>query len=1076
MARYRLRLKNGRVIGPFDMPQLQELKKKGHLEGDEEAQLFPTGDWMPMQNFPFYAELMDDEKTVFQNSDDSKSSGDGTFLIDLNKLQGKDKPTTVILPSDLPEDNLPKAEELTTTSMLESENKPSPSVEIKLDEHLDLDAGFSIDEPNEEEVLVEEDEKTKINPIAQREIEKLRNKQQQELNKVEIEVQAKKDQEIQRAKEQEAHENIHNELTQVIKLDRHKDSLLEEAQEEEIRVEMAIRDKKNADRIKKNIEDKKEAEENEEEEEPKSNKKKIMIVAALLILLVVLFPEEDKKQQAVFKPLEPVIEFPIPFDKADNNKSKVSYTKGIEKLAKQTYPNKVEAAKDFRIAYENNIENMEALNMMVRTYGDLLSSSSEVRIDTQTLFNIISAKKPYLQDNPNGIIGMALFYYNNGKKIAAANIIDTYIKLKLVLTKTSSELIQKNQYSITQDLFAEQMNILIDLGRMDKAKELYSKLVADATQKKSIDIFIALMKFDQTNENATEAEKKIDEGLDFYPKSVALLLEKATFHARRNEYKEVDEILQKTAQLELENNIIFRARYLELKGLSLAFGGKTEEAMKYLKESLKLRDSDDLRIRLAQLSTSEKLNTEVNNLILESQAMAFLNKAKVLFENKSYELALIQAIRAVDVFPNYIPAQLLTAKLQLKQGLTNSALKSLEELAIKFPESKDANLALIDAYIETFKFNDARNKLTILQGTEIKNSADFLKANARLYIRQNDSLQAIAWLRQAINANPLDDETVFMLAEILLRTHKYDQATTLVNKSIELDPSNPTYRIAYAKIIHETEDAPSAIGYLLSLGTEFPDNPEILAEVAILYYKNGQAKDFQEIKAKLEKLPQKDKTLYLFLVKAALLDEKYDDVPVIVEKLLEVEPGDLESMMTAGRVLFENGKLVEAAKWFLRLQEKLPSYPKLRYFLARIRMVSKEYDKAIEILKEDLKENGENDEDLALLGKIYFEKGELVEAENYFKRTQKINSRSYDALLGMAELSTKRNNLDQALDLYRKAQQQRSDDPTIHKKIGDVYRQLGQGALAIESYKLYLEHNPDSPDKPQIETYIRLMQ
>ena len=59
MTKYRIRLKNSRVIGPFIKNQLYELKTKGHILGDEEAQIFPTGDWLPISSFDFYADLMD---------------------------------------------------------------------------------------------------------------------------------------------------------------------------------------------------------------------------------------------------------------------------------------------------------------------------------------------------------------------------------------------------------------------------------------------------------------------------------------------------------------------------------------------------------------------------------------------------------------------------------------------------------------------------------------------------------------------------------------------------------------------------------------------------------------------------------------------------------------------------------------------------------------------------------------------------------------------------------------------------------------------------------------------------------
>ena len=157
-------------------------------------------------------------------------------------------------------------------------------------------------------------------------------------------------------------------------------------------------------------------------------------------------------------------------------------------------------------------------------------------------------------------------------------------------------------------------------------------------------------------------------------------------------------------------------------------------------------------------------------------------------------------------------------------------------------------------------------------------------------------------------------------------------------------------------------------------------------------------------------------------------------------------------------------------------QEKLESYPKVQFYIAKIKYLSKDYDGALKEVEADLKVNGDNDADLTLMAQIYTEKGDLIKAETLFKQSQKINPKAYDSLVGLADISSKRNNFELALDLYKRAMTEKSDEPVIHKKIGDVYRLLGQGVLAVESYKLYLEMNPEASDKSNIEAYINLMQ
>jgi tetratricopeptide (TPR) repeat protein len=432
----------------------------------------------------------------------------------------------------------------------------------------------------------------------------------------------------------------------------------------------------------------------------------------------------------------------------------------------------------------------------------------------------------------------------------------------------------------------------------------------------------------------------------------------------------------------------------------------------------------------------------------------------------------------------------------MKLGLASEALNTLEKLIQRYPGNKDINLALVEAYTDSFKFADAKRRIAIISGTDIRFSWEYASVNARLYQKMGDPLKAIAWLKSSINVNQLNDNDIYLLAEIFLKRKNFDQARLLLNNAMELDPIKAEYRISYARLLYETEDDQAAIGYLLGLLNDFGEDPKVLGEIATLYYKSGKIKDFQDYKAKLEKLPTRDKALYEFLIKAAVLDERFGEVPKLVEDLLKVEPGDLEAMMTAGKVLFENDKFSEAAVWFKRLQGHMPTYPKVLFYIAKIKAIIGEIDDpvdelgnpifekltgekklgALSLVKNDIKENGESDITLVFLGEIYIKKGDLVQAENYFKKAQKINPKSYEALVGLADLSTRRNNFDLALDLYKKAMKQRGDEALLHKKIGDVYRLLGQGTLAIESYKMYLDMDPEASDKAQIDKYINLMQ
>ncbi len=1053
MTKYRIRLKNGRVIGPFLIEQLHELKAKNHIVGSEEAQIFPTGDWLPLKSFEFYAELIKENKTTSITPDKSES----TFVIDLTKLRNQKNEFEI--------DQIDVVKHQPVVELTETIRIASPlSIEKDIPKTASDNTLFEMQLDNTSGVDVENDigNKTIINPVAQQEIERLKREQKVfEASKKAEEEQKKYELEI--YKKQEAQKSIEeaDETTQMIRLDSHRDLMLV-AQEEEEKIEKeikAIKKKKKAEeeQVEQDLKD----EEKENEEFVKKKKIKLIGFLAILgILYAIFFPSDEKPKNPPFVHLNPIIVFPVPFDKADSKRAQIEYEKAVSLFASGEYPNLIKSGELLKSAYENNIDSEDILSLLVRVYAEELKHSKEKLLDAQIIFNLIQAKRPFLVRNPNGAIGLNLFYMAINKPEAASDVLSKYLKLY-----------PKN---VTQDLFAVYLKTLIKTGKIDAISQFHKPLLK-APQKNRY-TYDALIEYSLLNQEHEQALEYMNEAIKNNPKSVMFYLYKLDFVIKNKNFNEAKALLVKLEELNMENSDFNRARYLELKGLILAKQGDTKGATALFMKSLQIEDSIELRMKLADLAGSDNPQSETDKLIAESKAIKQLSLAKEFFEKRNYELAMSAAAKATDVLPGHIPSELFLAKVQLRLGLAKQALKTLEELIKIYPDNNSINLALIDAYIDTYKFNDAKNRIAVVSGTVLKNSYEFASANGRLYIKMGDSLQAISWLRNSINMNPLNDHDIYLLSELLIKRANFDAARLLLNKCMELDPVNTDYRIAYSKIVYEQQDDTSAIGYLLGLLNEFGENPRILSEIAVFYYRAGKIKDFQVYKEKLEKLTTKDKSLYEFLIRAALLDERFDEIPNLVEQLIAIEPGELEAMMTAGRVLYENGKLVEAAKWFKRIQEKLETYPKVQYYIAKIKYLSKDFDGAMKDVEADLKANGDNDADLTLMAQIFVEKGDLIQAENMYKKSQKINPKNFDALMGLADLSTKRNNFDLALDLYKKAMIEKGDQPIIHKKIGDVYRLLGQGALAVESYKLYLEMNPEAPDRSQIQSYINLMQ
>jgi tetratricopeptide (TPR) repeat protein len=600
-----------------------------------------------------------------------------------------------------------------------------------------------------------------------------------------------------------------DDATQVISLG-NKTELLNLAQVEDLANDQEVQDILRKRNEEEDFDDEEFVDEEAVDDGKAKRKKYIAIAAVMALLYVVLFPGDDKTEKPPFQHLAPRIIFAIPFDKKDQKLSVSYFDKGMESYGKGAYPNLLASGDYFRQSVENDYENLLAYSMMVRSYGEQVRFSKKKLEDALELFKVIQVKKQYLIHNPDGVVGMNLFFMGIEKPEAAADTVKKYLRLY--------------PKKVTQDLFAAYLYSLMKIGRVDEANKFF--LALSKQQNKSRFALEAMIEYLRLNQDTEDAIKLVDEGIKRFPNTSIFLLLKCDLLLRKREIKEIPELLSIVEAKVIEYNDFYRAKFFEISGLYWAIKGDPKRATQFLVMSLKIYDSSDLRMKLADLEKTG-LSQETDKIIAQSKAAKYVIEAKEFYLRKNYALAMSAAARGTEIYPGHIPSELFLAKMQMKLGLATESLLTLTRLAEKYPGNKDINLALIDAYTESYKFNEARSRIAILSGSEVRNTWEYASINARLYHRMGDTLKAIAWYKSSINANPLNDNDIYQLAEIFLRRKNFDQARALLNNAMELDPVKPEYRISYARLLYEVEDDQAAIGYLLGLMTDFGDNPKV---------------------------------------------------------------------------------------------------------------------------------------------------------------------------------------------------------------------------------------------------------
>jgi tetratricopeptide (TPR) repeat protein len=1006
MKKYRIKIENGRVIGPFHESQVIELVKNGKIGPNSEVQVFPIGDWKNIKKFNEFSTL------EFSNPSEP------TIMKKLSELSTPSQKTN--------EENL----NTKTTVFPKKENELKPFDYKSHAQDIDdkpITSPSIVKEPIAEQI--NNQDKTTINKSTQDYLKQL---------KLDAEAKKEADKHAEELQKSIDEEDVNPEATQFIKLDQLKE-IKSEIDESEFELKV----------------------DKPEEIKPKENKIKKLLIPVVVLLGIAFFlmPDNSKKEEVKIVPKYPEILFPEINEVENQKKSDEAFANYQKLIQSYTYKDQLKMAKYLTESLSNKMADNPALARLIISFSDLIPHSNQRIKDGTSLFNLTQIVEPNILMDADAVTGVAKFYLQFQKAGASVKMIDQFLA------------IESNKP--TKELFAVYLNSLIENNRIDLAKTVYEKLTAAGG--KSFYIDQAKLNYEKKNFDYNELVVKINEYLKEYSGSCFFLLERAWLELNLQDYKALENTLSEIKNASAENSPLYYSKYLNYLAILHLNKNEKQIADNLIRESFSVMDTEEIR-DFVSLIYQKNSETSDNAFVQEAKAGKLIKDSNLALVENNLDKAIQFSVDASEVAPESISVKIHSAKIQILQGLYQAAIDSLRALYQTYPNDIKVAFALLDFYLKSYKLQDANKLISILSNSPMGQEPEFNKLVAKYYIEKKNPSNAQNWLTKAINSNPLDDTNYFEMAKLYIDNKKFDDAKSRLSKAMKLNPLEVKYRIYYAKTLYELTDTDTAIGSLRDTLIDFPDDPEVMSEIGIYYYKSGQNKFFEEIKEKLSKMDNASKTLYQFLIKAAELDEKHEDIITYGNKLILMDPSDLQTRMLMAKTYIKQQNFKEALNLIRDVESKLNTFPLLNHQYAQLYLLTNDIPKAIEYAKKEIEGNPELEDGYVLLGNIFLKDEKFSDAEASFKKSQKLNPNSIPSIMGLGEISFKKGQLEISLELFLKVLKLQPDNLEVHRLLGDVYRHLGQGALAVESYKNYLEVNPNSSYKSQVEGYIRALQ
>ena len=568
-------------------------------------------------------------------------------------------------------------------------------------------------------------------------------------------------------------------------------------------------------------------------------------------------------------------------------------------------------------------------------------------------------------------------------------------------------------------------------------------------------------------ESLTEIRKIYEKILKIDPEQTKACLAMAGILTSRKRYRQAEVYLLKASELEPDNMAIDRTVFR----FYLA-GNRIGDARKVLDRlAVKNPDSAEPMIMLGNFLTMQKRTDEAEDAFLEaiekdpSSVSAYMLLARIYNNQKKIQKAENTIKKALEAAPedfvvknayadflfthnrvkaaetlidgilqerpDYIPSKVIKGKILASRKEYEKAESIFRSLVKEEPESPVFNFLLGYILLETGKVERALTPIT----EAVSRNPDFHQARllvAEIHLRKGNLVISESEIRRVLNAQPENYKANILLGNVYMAKKEFDKAETVFKERIEKFPqiSEAYVRMGMLKRLQQKHaDALTHFEKALDIN---PDLMNVISGITTLHALNG---DLNKAHAVCDRYVQKD-----------------DPVTAAAAHFLK------------GNLCIRTGEYAKAENQFKEAIRKNPAFIRPHIALADLLQSTDRVDEAIGKYKELIEKEPGRAVLHSVLGSLYERKEMYDLAENHYKKALNIDSEFIPAINNLAYLFAERGkDLNQAMDLARKAKEKMWDAPAIMDTLGWVYYKKGLYDSAISEFKGCIEKNPENP-------------
>jgi tetratricopeptide (TPR) repeat protein len=369
----------------------------------------------------------------------------------------------------------------------------------------------------------------------------------------------------------------------------------------------------------------------------------------------------------------------------------------------------------------------------------------------------------------------------------------------------------------------------------------------------------------------------------------------------------------------------------------------------------------------------------------------------------------------------------------------DEAKKILEEIAERFPDEPLPKLQLIEGLLDEKKYETAiqqTNQLLSLAGDdqELKISVyDYLTSRSI-----KDSILRNYFENLLIEKNKQKDSLSIVYYEILKSIDSVD----VKGLQFEIDLNNEVNREIVKKFgIQFFFDGlgKQSINLLKSVYNYYENEFDVNVILGQAYLSLEDYNSSIEYLKKAIDINSQNPDVFVALSFALGKLKKYDEAIEYSEKALLLDNKHHNALVNLGMLLDDAGYFEKCDSIYEEALKYYPDDPTLlnnyAYSLAKRKV---NLEKALAMSKKSLEKDSLVDSYLDTLGWIYFQMGEIKEAEKYIKLAIDQGSPSAEILEHMGDVYLQLNNKDEAIEFYRMALKLNPENEILQQKLKQI--------------------------------------